>query len=89
MNNALIVDICPTQSIIIDPYSQAGPWLKAYHTRDLLSADFTAVSIHNPRFIQIIAAGIKYGKKVLVEKTGEEISLELYPLFDKSMLETD
>jgi dynein heavy chain, axonemal len=47
------------------------------------------LTTHNARFVPIIAASIKYGKKVLIENTGDELNRDIYPLFDKSMLQDD
>ena len=44
------------------------------------------LTFHNPRFIQILSAAIKFGKKVLIENVGEDIDRSLYPLFNKTML---
>ena len=48
----------------------------------MLRNDLCVVGIHHPRFIELISASIKFGKKVLIENAGEEINRALYPLFD-------
>ena len=87
ISNALMIEMTTQiQSIIIDPQYQANIWLKQ-NSRD--DDSLLTITFHNPKFLQLISASIKFGKKTLCENAGENIDKALYPLFNKSMLRTD
>ena len=44
------------------------------------------LSLHHPKFIQLISACMKFGKRCLIENVGEKIDRSIYPLFNREML---
>jgi dynein heavy chain len=85
-----MIELSPVQSIIIDPQYQANVWLKSNaKIEEKAGPTLEVLSFHNPKFLNLLSASIKYGNRVLIENVGEDIDRALFPLFNKSMLKND
>ena len=89
ISNALIIDLCPVQTVAIDPQYQANLWLKEDSRDAAEESDLRVLTFHNPSFLRILSACIKLGKRALLENVGEDIDRALYPLFNRTMLRND
>ena len=83
------MDLSPVQAVAIDPQYQANLWLKEDSKDGAEEGDLRLLTFHNPSFLRILSACMKFGKKALVENVGEDIDRALYPLFNKTMLRND
>ena len=70
ISNAIVLEDKEKQCIIIDPQYQANKWIKTQERASLKILNF-----NDANFMQIFELGMKFGKPVLIENTGENISV--------------
>jgi len=87
ITNALMVQLSPVQTIIIDPQCQAHTWIReqCFSSDDDLA--LLVLHQHNPRSVKLLRACVKFGKTVLLENVGQDIDPAYLPMFDKNMQE--
>lgn len=85
ITNALMVELSPVQTIIIDPEYQAHAWIRAQSRNSNDDLALLVLNQHHPQSVKLLRACIKFGKTALLEDVGQDIDPAFLPLFDQSL----
>nr|XP_034175500.1 dynein heavy chain 12, axonemal isoform X3 [Osmia lignaria] len=79
--NAIIMDNSKRWSLFIDPQSQANKWIRNMEKQNKLEI----VKLTDANYMNVIERALEYGKPVLIENVGEELTPPLDPILTKAI----
>nr|XP_012154186.1 PREDICTED: dynein heavy chain 12, axonemal isoform X1 [Megachile rotundata] len=79
--NAIIMDNSKRWSLFVDPQSQANKWIRNMEKQNKLEI----VKLTDANYMNIIEQALEYGKPVMIENVGEELTPPLDPILTKAI----